>query len=127
MNEYAPFIDSRLFMGWTEDLGHCVFTKESIKNQTFVEIAPAVVFMPSGEIDHNLMNYVVAWEGQLAVVLGWIMLYNHSDDNNCVFSMNYHDRLMAVMAIKDIEPGQQLTVNYGPDWFVSRDIQKVKL
>lgn len=126
MNEYTPFIDSRLFMGWTESLGHCVFAKELIKEQTFVEIAPAVIFNSSDKIDHNLMNYVVAWEGQLAVVLGWAMLYNHSDDNNCAFSMNYHDRLMAVVAVKDIEAGQQLTVNYGPDWFVSRGLQKLK-
>lgn len=126
MREHVPFIDGRLFVDWRDNLGHGVFTKEAIENQTFVEIAPAVVFHPGERADGNLMNYVLLWEGNLAVPLGWTMLYNHSDDNNCVFSMNYQDKLVAIVAIRDIDPGEQLTVNYGPDWFPSRGMEKIK-
>lgn len=126
MNKHSPFIDARLFVGWKSDLGHGVFTKTAIANQTFVEMAPAILFMPDGKADENLMNYVIAWEGKLAVGLGWTMLYNHSDENNCVFSTNYENKLIAIVAIRDIDAGEQLTVNYGPDWFLSRNMEKIK-
>lgn len=123
---HSPFIDSRLFVGWKNELGYGVFTNRAIENQTFVEMAPAVVFMPEEKPDEGLMRYVIAWENKLAVGLGWTMLYNHSDDNNCVFSTNYEHSLVAIVAIRDIDAGEQLTVNYGPDWFPSRGMEKVK-
>jgi uncharacterized protein len=126
MDRVAPFIDSRLFVRWVEDLGYGVFAKEDIANQDFLEIAPAIVFEPPEKTDDNLMNYVIAWEGKLAVSLGWTMLYNHSDDNNCVFSVNHQNKLVAIVAIRDISAGEQLTVNYGPDWFSSRKAKKIK-
>ena len=126
MNEYSPFIDKRLYINWTKELGYGIFSREIIPSHTFIEIAPAVVFEPD-DTDSNLMNYVVAWEGKLAVSLGWTMLYNHSDENNWFFSMNYHDRLIAIMTIKEVRSEEQLTVNYGPDWFSSRGINKVNI
>lgn len=122
----APFIDARLFIGWRDGLGHCVFTNGAIENQTFLEMTPAIVFTPPEKTDENLMSYVIAWEGKLAVGLGWTMLYNHSDENNCVFSVNHENRLIAIVAIRDIDAGEQLTVNYGPDWFPSRRMEKIK-
>lgn len=128
MRENSPFLDHRLYMDWTEELGHGVFARELISADTFIEIAPAVVLKPETIKDRSeIMNYVVSWEGNLAIPLGWTMIYNHSDENNCVFSMNYHDRLMAIVTIKDIQPNEQLTVNYGPDWFSSRGMEKIKV
>jgi hypothetical protein len=127
MSEYLPFIDARLHMAWVEGVGHGIFTRDAIKSQSFVEIAPVVDFMPDCTVDPNLMKYVVSWEGRLAVSLGWTMMYNHSDNNNCVFSMNFYDKMIAIMAVRDIRPSEQLTVNYGPDWFSSRAIEKVPL
>lgn len=127
MSEYTPFIDGRLYISHDEPVGYGVFTKDGIKAESFVEIAPVVDFSPECGVDENLMRYLVGWEGRLAVPLGWTMIYNHSDANNCAFSMNYFDKLMAIMAVRDIEAGEQLTVNYGPDWFSSRGILKVQL
>lgn len=124
--KHAPFIDNRLFVGWKDGLGHGIFAKSAIENQTFVEMAPAIVFMPGEKTDENLMSYVIAWENKLAVGLGWTMLYNHSDENNCVFSINHENRLVAIVAIRDIDAGEQLTVNYGPEWFLSRRMEKIK-
>lgn len=128
MIENAPFLDSRLFMKWTKEFGHGVFTRENIPNNTFVEIAPVVVFDPKEVIDGSeVMNYVVSWETNLAIPLGWTMVYNHSDESNCVFSMNSCEKLMAIVTIKEIKANEQLTVNYGPDWFSSRGMEKIRL
>jgi SET domain-containing protein len=127
MSEYAPFLDSRLYISRDESVGYGVFAKESIKSHAFIEIAPVVDFSPESRPDENLMKHVVEWEGRLAVALGWTMVYNHSDANNCAFSMNYFDKLIAIISIRDIEAGEQLTVNYGPNWFSSRGMHKVTL
>lgn len=124
MREFLPFVDPRIEVRWTEEMGHGVFAREPIPKDAFVEIAPVVVFDPKELTGGELANYTMAWRGKLAVGLGWTMVYNHSDRNNCEFSVNHHDGLMAIMAVKEIEPGEQLTVNYGPTWFSSRNMEK---
>lgn len=123
--DQIPFVDPRLKMGWNERIGYGVFADRSIAKGELVEMAPVIVTdtMPEGD----LAKYVIAWEGKLAVPLGWTMLYNHSDENSCEMASNFQGRLLAIMANRDISAGEQLTVNYGPDWFSSREIEKVKL
>lgn len=124
MEEYKPFIDPRIRIGRDQRMGNGVFSSAQISKGEFLEIAPVVIMERMPE-DKNLANYVVAWNGKFAVPLGWTMLYNHSDDNCCEYSVNFHDSLFAIIAVRDIEAGEQLTVNYGPDWFTSRNMQKV--
>lgn len=121
--DFLPFVDQRLKVGWSEEFGYGVFAKEHISKGEFVEIAPVVILddMPEGD----LARYVIAWNGRLAVSLGWTMLYNHSDQNSCVYSSNFHEGLLGIMTAREILPGEQLTVDYGPDWFSSRNIEKV--
>lgn len=127
MREFIPFVDQRLEMKWDEVFGHGVYAKGPIPKDTFVEIAPVVVFDPKEITGGQLMNYCISWRDKLAIGLGWTMLYNHSDVNNCEFSVNHHDSLIAIMTVKEIEAGQQATVNYGPTWFSSRNLEKMRL
>lgn len=123
MEETAPFIDKRLRVGWDSRFGYGVFAVESIPKDQFIEMAPVILLdsMP----EDNLSKYVFAWrDGRLAISLGWTMLYNHSDNNCCEFSINTQHKLLAIITLKNIEVGQQLTVNYGPDWFSSRNMEK---
>lgn len=123
--DFLPFIDPRLKIRWNEQIGYGVFADKPISKGEFVEMAPVVVSdkMPEGD----LAKYVVAWEGKIAFPLGWTMIYNHSDENSCEMVSNFQDRLLAIVSNRDIRSGQQLTVNYGPYWFVSRNIEKVTL
>lgn len=127
MREFVPFVDPRIEVRWTEDIGHGIFAKESIPKDKFVEIAPVVVFDLKEMTGGELTNYSIAWKEKMAVGLGWTMMYNHSDVNNCEFSVNQHDGLLAILTVKEIEAGGQLTVNYGPTWFSSRNMEKKKL
>lgn len=124
MREFFPFIDPRLRIGWIEGVGHAIFTKETIPNLTFVEMAPVVIFDPKDLIGGGLLNYVLSWGDRMAIGLGWTMAYNHCDENNCEFSVNHHESLLAIMTVREISAGEQLTVNYGPEWFSSRNIEK---
>lgn len=125
MTDQLPFIDKRLRMGWKEGIGLGVFADEEIEKHTFVEIAPVVVCSNSSiSQDKEAFKYVLAWNEGLAIPLGWTMMYNHSDNNNCEFSSNIQQRLLAICTLKKINKGDQLTVNYGPNWFSSRGIEK---
>jgi SET domain-containing protein len=125
MNDYSLFIDKRLSVRCT-DLGYGVFTDDFIKKGTFVEMAPVIVC--SEQItDRNVFKYVLAWNNNVAIPLGWTGLYNHSDNNSCEFSTNIQYNLLAVIALRDIQKNEQLTVSYGPEWFSSRGLEKVLL
>jgi hypothetical protein len=124
MREYIPFVDPRLRIGWCETMGHGVFASRPISRGEYVEIAPVVVLdtMPQDQI---ASRYVVAWGDRFAIPLGWTMLYNHSDANRCEYSANIRDGLFGIVAVADINAGEQVTVNYGPHWFSSRGMEKV--
>jgi len=123
-NEMRPFIDRRLYLKKIENLGYGVFAKEDIKENKFIEIAPVVV-CEKEEINYNLSNYIVSWNGKLGFPLGWTMLYNHSDQNSCDFLSNYHESWLAILTNRKINKGEQVTVNYGLSWFSSRSIKKI--
>ncbi len=125
-DEFVPFIDKRLKIKWDEKVGYGVFTSDFIKKGEFIEIAPVVIIKKEPE-DHDLFDYLISWRENLAIPLGWTMLYNHSDNNCCEYSINIADKLFAIVAIKDIIAESQLTVNYGSDWFSSRNLEKVML
>jgi hypothetical protein len=127
MKEYLPYIDGRLRIGWIEGIGHGVFSTEDIEKNTFVEVAPVIICQPEVMKDPNLSKYMVLWGDKIAMCLGWTMIYNHSDENCCEFACNFHDGLMAILTTKDIRSGDQLTVNYGPQWFDSRNIEKIMM
>ena len=127
MRDYVPFIDPRLYVTWREGLGHGVFSKGYIPKDTFVEIAPVIEFNSKDGAYGPIMDYTVAWNGNLGVGLGWTMLYNHSDRSNCAFSMNLYDGLLAILSTRDINAGEELTVDYGENWFSSRGKEKVQI
>lgn len=124
MREHQPYIDQRLCVGWSDTLGYGVFAKAPIKKFEFVEVAPVILCDQKGD---EIMKYAIIWGDKLALALGWTMLYNHSDNNSCDFSVNMHERLLGIMTVRDIEEGQQLTVNYGPEWFSSRGMEKMEI
>lgn len=124
--DVLPFIDPRLRIDWDERVGYGVFAKENIKSGEFLEMSPVIVVDNMPE-DDNLAKYVVAWEGKFAFPLGWTMMYNHSDRNSCEMATNFQERLFAIIAIRDIEAEEQITVNYGSNWFSSRGMEKVNL
>jgi hypothetical protein len=125
MKDHLPFIDKRLSIKSFDDIGMGVVATSNIEGGIFVEFAPVVVCENNSiSFDKEVFKYVIAWGNGLAVPFGWTMFYNHSDHNNCEFSVNLHDGLLAIQTLREIEEGEQLTVNYGPNWFSSRKIEK---
>jgi hypothetical protein len=60
--------------------------------------------------------------GKLMLVLGYGMLYNHSADPN-LFHRSAGRQLIEFVALRDIAAGEELTHDYGPEYWGDRNIR----
>jgi len=134
-----PFISPYLHLKEIPEIGGWgVFTKEDIPENTIIEISPVILFptdllnmgiycaRAEGYKDKDLQldQYIVSWFNPIgaeyiksAMMTGLCPMYNHSDNNNARLTTDYTDRLMGIITIRPVNKGEQLTINYGPDWF----------
>lgn len=101
--------------------GRGVFTEAKIQKGTTIETAPVLV-MPAAQGQHldqtELYNYYYAWgqnQDEIAVVLGYGSLYNHSYQPSAVYRKDIASRTIEYSALRDIEPGEEITINYNGD------------
>jgi len=60
-------------------------------------------------------------EGEwMAVVLGYGMIYNHSNEPNVSYFRGGERDLFTFYATRDIQPGEQLCITYGEVWWNTR-------
>lgn len=107
-----------VYVGPSEINDRGVFTYEFIPNGALIEICPVIV-IPADEVSriHTtvLHDYYFTWGAQqqeAAIVLGFGMIYNHTQFSNAKYVMDYEQRTMDFMAIKDIEAGSEILTNY---------------
>lgn len=120
----GPMASSFLKVEKIEGKGRGMFTKKAIKVGTIIETAPVIILEPADRkhIDKTILyNYIFAWEPDgrkdLAVMaLGTIPLYNHSYESNCEYYMDYDNDTIFVQAVRNIEAGEELTINYNASW-----------
>jgi len=53
--------------------------------------------------------------------LGWGCIFNHADDHNTEYWHDTERDLIVFHTIKDVSPGEQLFINYGKDWWETRE------
>lgn len=114
--------------------GRGVFTTKDIGIGEIIEICPVIV-MPVNQVAlihaTKLHDYYFLWgenEKKCAIVLGYGSIYNHSYDPNAEYYPNYEEGTLSVFCFKDIEAGEEITVNYNgePDdntllWFDKKE------
>lgn len=111
--------------------GRGVFTTESISANTTIEIAPVIVVDANGreKLEQTLLyDYIFEWgedHKMAAVALGYISIYNHSNEPNCAYEMDFENQTISITTLIDIEIGAELFINYmcpegpskDPVWF----------
>ncbi len=109
-----------LYVNTVKDKGRGVFTAKKIAADTIIETAPVVVMTA---IERKLLDqtrlhdYIFEWQnGGCCMALGYIPLYNHSYSSNCEYFMDYGNDTMFVKSVRDIEAGEEITINYNGDW-----------
>ena len=75
-----------------------------------------LILLDLDQVQDDLEGYVYQYsKRKAAVALGNGSLFNHSDSSNCTFYFNYRKKQLVIEAIRDIEAGKELTINYGYD------------
>ena len=67
------------------------------------------VFMwEHGSVEENLYEH----QGRSAIALGFTSLLNHSYAPNCTFVRHIDELVIDLVAVRDIAPGEELTIDY---------------
>ncbi len=118
------FIDARVQVRMTENMGKGCFALEDIEKNTVVESAPVILvhndtFSSLNEINggtHKLSEYPFGWgrDGMVAFALGYGGIYNHKVEANLSWRPNYENEALQYTAVRDIKAGEELFIRYLP-------------
>jgi SET domain-containing protein len=71
-------------------------------------------------LDKTLLHdYIFEWgedKKKCCMALGNIPIYNHSYTSNCEYFMDFEEEQIFVKTVRDVQPGEELTINYNGDW-----------
>jgi hypothetical protein len=94
-----------------------------------VERSPVIPIALADSECAALNDYAFAWGEDVpgfeagkecAVGLGYLSLYNHARPSNVRLLRHYADNEMSIEALRDIEAGEELTIDYDvPLWFAA--------
>ncbi|PIE66645.1 MAG: SET domain-containing protein-lysine N-methyltransferase [Deltaproteobacteria bacterium] len=110
--------------------GHGVFTTRSIPADTTLEECPYLRIDAdecAGSLDDYVFNLESADENGgtevYSLVLGWGSLFNHSYQHNTEYWHDTDRDLIVFHTIRKVPAGKQLFVNYGSEWWDSRELK----
>ena len=102
--------------------GRGVFASRRFVSGEVVEVAPVLVL----KVDYDalpalLKTYVFDWTTltgvprSQAVALGYGSMYNHANPANLRYIADARQNVMRYVAVRDIEPDEELTINYNAE------------
>jgi uncharacterized protein len=115
-------INTGLFISQTVTKGKGVFTTKRFRRGLVIEESPVIVMSSDDRIhlDRTLLHdYIFEWgekRDQCCMALGFISMYNHDYNSNCEYFMNFTKELIRIKTIREINAGEELTINYNGDW-----------
>ncbi len=115
-------------VGESAGKGRGVYSQRKIHCGEVIEEAPVVV-MPATEIEYldktALQDYYFLWgenEDEAALMLGLCSLCNHSYQPNAVFNLRPEKLMIEFVALREIEAGEEITINYNGDPYSQKAI-----
>lgn len=107
-----------LYISDINDKGRGVFTAQEIPDGALIEVCPVLV-IPKSELPviHKtvLHDYYFLWGEDMdacAIALGFGSIYNHEVHPNANFILDMEHQTIDIVAIRDIQPGEEITLNY---------------
>jgi hypothetical protein len=102
--------------------GRGVFATRAFAEGDAVEHCPTLE-LPGDEVVGQLGDYVFGsnnGEDEVLLLLGYGMLYNHSDEPNCEY-VQEEPRVITFVTIRPVKAGDELTIDYGEEWWSTRN------
>jgi SET domain-containing protein len=103
--------------------GMGVFATELIKEGEVIEECHLIKLpIDKEEVTSLMIDYRFCypmgenWE-EYVLALGYAGIYNHSDNNNAMWRNHPTHKAFQFYAVKDIYPGEEIYVNYGPEYY----------
>jgi SET domain-containing protein len=111
-------MNQRLSIDHSPGKGRGVFAQTRLLAGTLIERAPVIV-VPAGQWEYMdktvLFDYYFAWGEHSAIALGYGSLYNHSYAPNAGYVKKLQEQVIEFFALRDIEAGEEILVNYNGD------------
>lgn len=105
--------------------GYGVFAGKNIRKGEKIE---ECYFILTSGGDRTLEDfYFQAKKRKYALLTGYGIIYNHSDDINADYSINVAKRIATIKAVKAIKKGEEILISYGDKWFSSRGLKSKKI
>jgi SET domain-containing protein len=109
--------------------GRGVFAARPFEPGEVIEDCPVLLVPAPTIVDLGLDGYCFEWdEDRCAIALGYGSLYNHSWDPNARYDHDHDHDLVSYTAVRRIERGEEITINYTGDpegrtdlWFSSAE------
>jgi len=122
-------INNKIYAKKSSIHGYGVFASDNILSGEIVEECPVIpINLEFKELPIEIQKYAFSWKfgiiKQPCIVMGYGGVYNHNDNNNLNFYVDGGKDVMVYIAIKDIAKGEELFVNYGPEYFSIHNIVK---
>ena len=110
-----------LYISESPGRGRGVFTAEPLQPGDVIEICPVIVL--SGDDlasihQTRLHDYYFLWGEQrqeCAIALGYGSLYNHNENPNAEFTMDFSEETIIFTCLKPIYAGDEITIHYQDD------------
>ena len=126
-----PVPNHRIEIRTSPTRGRGVFARTAIAPGTVIEAAPVLVLSAADcpSLDRTIIHdYYFHWDGDPegtgrgALGLGLVTLCNHTSLPNARVERNFARHTLDLIAIRPIEPGDEVTIDYGCAlWFEPRD------
>jgi uncharacterized protein len=120
-----------LAVDWTQQKGRGAFAERRFLKGELIERAPIVV-VPTWQwyyVEKTwLVNHCFLWGDEMAIAFGHFSIFNHSYCPNACYVKRLDDRIIEIVALRDIEAGEEIVANYNglpdddtPVWFEVKD------
>lgn len=125
------------------EIGRGVFANRAFKKGELVDSCPVVVLLkPLNQLPPRIQTLVYSWSAltkdpiaSTAIALGYGSLYNHNNPANMRYEADSTAMVMRYFAHRDIEQGEELSVNYNnaggaavsekDSWFLQHKIDPI--
>ena len=120
--------NNMVFLKQITGKGRGVMAARDLAAHTLIETAPVIVMEAKDRLllDQTLLHdYIFEWgesKTQCCMALGLVPMYNHSNESNCEYFMNYEDETIDVKTMQDVKAGDELTINYNGNWNDQSDV-----